>query len=61
MIVAGVMQDGRKATVVYLREGFTPCEPEKATSMKVIYEDGEVAFVRIIHLADKENAAQNTP
>lgn len=39
--------DGRPATVAYLDDEFQPVEFEKATVLKIIYDDGEVAFARV--------------
>lgn len=36
--------DGRKATVAYIRDDFTPTTPEKATLVKVIFDDGGILF-----------------
>jgi len=37
--------DGRKADIVYMKEDFTPCDPEKAELIKVLFEDGEALFL----------------
>ena len=38
--------DGRRADVAYLTDDFQPADIETATMMKIIFEDGTVAFAR---------------
>ncbi len=38
--------DGRNATVAYLKDDFTPTEFAEATLLKVIFDDGEILFLR---------------
>ena len=38
--------EGRKASVVYIRHDFTPCKPAEADLVKVVFDDGEVAFLQ---------------
>ena len=44
MTIERTLVDGRKATVAYIRDDFTPTTPEKATLIKIIFDDGEVEF-----------------
>jgi len=37
--------DGRQATVCYFNDDFETCEPDEATLVKVVFDDGEVAFL----------------
>lgn len=37
--------DGRQATVCYLNSDFDPAERADATMAKIIYDDGDVAFI----------------
>ena len=39
--------DGRQATVCYLTRAFEPAERDDAYMAKVIYEDGDVAFINL--------------
>src|SRR5262249_32077357 len=39
--------DGRKASVAYLDDDFEPVDPDAATLMKVVFDDGEMAFLTI--------------
>ncbi len=39
------MVDGRMATVVYLRDGMQPCEPDEAERIKVMFDDGDVLWL----------------
>ena len=44
MTIERTIVDGRKATVAYILDDFTPTTPEKATLIKVIFDDGGVLF-----------------
>ncbi len=43
-MIERVNLDGRIATVAYLKGDFVPADKIDATYVKVIYDDGEVAF-----------------
>lgn len=38
--------EGRPALVAYLRDDFTPADSASATMVKILFDDGEVRFVR---------------
>ena len=38
---------GRQATVAYL-DGFTPVAEDKATNIKIRFDDGDVVFARLV-------------
>src|SRR4029077_17055249 len=40
-----VVIDSRKATIMYMDDDFTPVDQDKATLIKITFEDGEVIFV----------------
>lgn len=51
---------GRKATIAYIRDDFTPTTPEKATLIKVIFDDGEVRFATPAREASKPRVTRIT-
>jgi hypothetical protein len=45
--------DGREASVAYLTEDFQPADKEGWYLAKVIFDDGEVVFVRNVEADDE--------
>jgi len=45
MTIERTTVSGRKATVAYIRDDFTPTTPEKATLAKVLFDDGDIVFL----------------
>lgn len=45
MTIERTTVDGRKATVAYILDDFTPTTPAKATLVKVLFDDGDIMFL----------------
>jgi hypothetical protein len=45
MTIERTTVEGRKATVAYILDDFTPTTPDKATLIKVLFDDGDILFV----------------
>lgn len=37
--------DGRKATIIYLGKDFSPVDKEDAVLIKIVYDDGDTAWL----------------